>query len=54
VPKQVVYWQHATTTKSIAEQNSVDIAWTVFMGDDYQSLRDVVCPTTEELQRFRW
>jgi hypothetical protein len=53
VPKQVVYWQHATTTKSIAEQNSVDIAWTVFMGDDYQSLRDVVCPTTEELQRFR-
>jgi hypothetical protein len=39
--------------KSIAEQNSVDIAWTVFMDDDYQSLRDVVCPTTEELQRFR-
>jgi hypothetical protein len=39
--------------KSIAEQNSVDRAWKVFMNEEYQSLRDVVCPTSEELQRFR-
>jgi class 3 adenylate cyclase len=39
--------------KSIAEQNSVDIAWNMLMREEYNALRDVICPTEQELKRFR-
>jgi hypothetical protein len=39
--------------KSVAEQNSVDIAWTLLMGPKYNALRDAICPTEQELLRFR-
>ncbi|CAJ1935112.1 unnamed protein product [Cylindrotheca closterium] len=39
--------------KSVAEQNSVDIAWTILMKDEYQSLRSCIYQTEEELRRFR-
>ena len=39
--------------RSVAEQNSVDLAWRLFMQDDYRYLRDAICPTPEELRRFR-
>jgi hypothetical protein len=39
--------------KSVAEQNSVDIAWTILMGRKYSKLRDAICPTKQELLRFR-
>jgi hypothetical protein len=39
--------------KSVAEQNSVDIAWTVFMGSDFDRFRHAVCPTAVEMKRFR-
>lgn len=39
--------------KSVAEQNSVDIAWEMFMDDSLKGLRDTICPEYTELRRFR-
>jgi class 3 adenylate cyclase len=39
--------------KCVAEQNSVDIAWDLLMQDRFTDLRDAICPTNEELNRFR-
>jgi class 3 adenylate cyclase len=39
--------------KSVAEQNSVDIAWEMLMSEEYNALRDVICPAEQELKRFR-
>jgi class 3 adenylate cyclase len=39
--------------KSIAEQNSVDIAWDLLMQEQYNALRDAICPTEQDLKRFR-
>jgi 3'5'-cyclic nucleotide phosphodiesterase len=39
--------------KSVAEQNSVDLAWTVLMSPDYDMLRTAVFSTETELRRFR-
>ena len=39
--------------KSVAEQNSVDIAWDLFLSDNYCDLRELICPTPAELGRLR-
>jgi len=39
--------------QSIAEQNSLDIAWELFMTDRFQELRDYIFVDPEELKRFR-
>ena len=39
--------------KSLAEQNSVDLAWDVFMEDRFESLRRCIFGTQDELMRFR-
>ena len=39
--------------KSVAEQNSLDIAWDILMEDEFQELRRVLFPTQFELMRFR-
>ena len=39
--------------KSIAEQNSVDLAWHMLMGDEYSLLRSCIYQNEEELKRFR-
>lgn len=39
--------------KSSAEQNSVDVAWTLLMEDAYKDLRRVIYSTKDELKRFR-
>jgi class 3 adenylate cyclase len=39
--------------KSIAEQNSVDIAWDLLMEPSYGELRNCIYQTQEELERFR-
>jgi class 3 adenylate cyclase len=39
--------------KSVAEQNSVDIAWNLLMEPGYDALRNAICPTEQELLRFR-
>jgi hypothetical protein len=40
--------------KSIAEQNSVDMAWNLLMQDEYKDFRYCICSTTtEELKHFR-
>jgi len=39
--------------KSVAEQNSIDIAWRLFMEDRFTQLRTAICGTQVELQRFR-
>lgn len=38
---------------SIAEQNSVDLAWDLLMGSEYAGLRSCIYSNEEELQRFR-
>eukprot|EP00934_Nitzschia_sp_Nitz4_P009082 Nitzschia sp. Nitz4//scaffold306_size21755//5206//6955//NITZ4_008588-RA/size21755-snap-gene-0.12-mRNA-1//1//CDS//3329547108//9072//frame0 len=38
---------------AVAEQNSVDQAWFVLEGDDFQDLRECICPSNRESQRFR-
>jgi class 3 adenylate cyclase len=39
--------------KSVAEQNSVDVAWTVLMDSDFDELRACIYSTKTELRRFR-
>jgi class 3 adenylate cyclase len=39
--------------KSVAEQNSVDLAWKLLMSDDYKDLRACLCPSEPELMHFR-
>jgi 3'5'-cyclic nucleotide phosphodiesterase len=39
--------------KSIAEQNSIDLAWDLFMKDEYNKLRNTICPTKNEFLRLR-
>jgi len=39
--------------RSVAEQNSVDIAWSLFLEPQFEALRNVVCPTAKELDRLR-
>lgn len=40
--------------KSVAEQNSVDIAWDMLMEDDYKDLRGCIYTNVEEFHRFRY
>jgi len=39
--------------KSVAEQNSVNLAWNLLLQDKYQDLRAAICETQEEEIRFR-
>ena len=39
--------------KSVAEQNSVDLAWRLLMEDTYKDLRAVIYSNEEERRRFR-
>jgi hypothetical protein len=39
--------------KSIAEQNSVDLAWNLLMKDEYNALRAAIYSDQDELRRFR-
>jgi class 3 adenylate cyclase len=39
--------------KSVAEQNSVDLAWDLFMEPQYNELRGCICPSEADYQRFR-
>ena len=39
--------------KSVAEQNSVDLAWSLLMNDVFSDLRSAIYTTREELKRFR-
>jgi hypothetical protein len=39
--------------KSVAEQNSVDLCWDLFMSDKYSNLRNCICADTKELSHFR-
>jgi hypothetical protein len=39
--------------RSPAEQNSVNIAWKVLMKSQFSLLRTTICPTDEEMVRFR-
>mmetsp|Transcript_19262 Transcript_19262/g.45447 ORF Transcript_19262/g.45447 Transcript_19262/m.45447 type:complete len:736 (+) Transcript_19262:1260-3467(+) len=39
--------------KSVAEQNSVDLSWSLFMDDAYAKLRSAICANDQELIRFR-
>lgn len=39
--------------KSIAEQNSVDLAWTLLMDDEFTNLRAAIYRTEAEFKRFR-
>jgi hypothetical protein len=39
--------------KSVAEQNSVNVAWEILLEDKYKELRGTICDTQEEEARFR-
>jgi 3'5'-cyclic nucleotide phosphodiesterase len=39
--------------RSIAEQNSLDLAWSLLMDEEYKDLRHAIYQTDEELRRFR-
>ena len=38
--------------KSIAEKNSIDVAWELFLQPDFAAFRHCVAPSDEELERF--
>lgn len=42
-----------TPDKSIAEQNSLDVAWRVLQDEDFAQLRECIYTNKEELKRFR-
>jgi len=44
---------HKYNNKSVAEQNSVDLAWNLLMGSEYEELRNCICCNSEEFSRFR-
>ena len=48
-PALAKHFQH----KSLAEQNSLEIAWTLFMSDQFQELRQCLFCTQQEMARFR-
>jgi 3'5'-cyclic nucleotide phosphodiesterase len=39
--------------KSVAEQNSIDVAWEVLMDDEFRELRRTIYTSCNELHRFR-
>eukprot|EP00980_Cylindrotheca_fusiformis_P001079 scaffold302_cov106-Cylindrotheca_fusiformis.AAC.4 len=39
--------------KSVAEQNSVELAWAMLMGEEYKALRACIYHTEDDLRRFR-
>ncbi|CAB9517391.1 Receptor-type guanylate cyclase gcy [Seminavis robusta] len=39
--------------KSVAEQNSLDLAWDLLMGEQFEELRDCLFTNNKELYRFR-
>jgi hypothetical protein len=39
--------------KSVAEQNSLDLAWNILMSDEFDKLRALLFPSQLELMRFR-
>eukprot|EP00980_Cylindrotheca_fusiformis_P011039 scaffold2535_cov126-Cylindrotheca_fusiformis.AAC.1 len=39
--------------KSVAEQNSVELAWGLLMGEEYEALRGCIYHTEDDLRRFR-
>lgn len=39
--------------KSVAEQNSVDLAWSLLMDDSFTALRETIYKTEKERKRFR-
>ena len=39
--------------RSVAEQNSLDLSWSVLMNDRYSKLREFLFPTKADLVRFR-
>jgi len=39
--------------RSPAEQNSVNIAWKILMKSQFAGLRATICPTDDEMRRFR-
>jgi hypothetical protein len=39
--------------RSVAEQNSIDIAWNILVDDRYQDLRDCIFDSESECRRFR-
>ncbi|CAB9505204.1 Receptor-type guanylate cyclase gcy [Seminavis robusta] len=39
--------------KSVAEQNSVDLAWEIIMSQEYKDLQTCICGTKDEMTRFR-
>jgi class 3 adenylate cyclase len=47
-PAAVIY-----KNQSVAEQNSVDVAWTLLMDSDFDDLRACIYTTKAELKRFR-
>jgi hypothetical protein len=47
-PAAVIY-----KNQSVAEQNSVDVAWTMLMDSDFDDLRACIYTTKTELRRFR-
>jgi hypothetical protein len=40
-------------SKSVAEQNSIDLAWDLLMKEEYSELRRTICATNSEFVRFR-
>jgi len=44
---------HIYEGKSIAEQNSINIAWSILLESKYNQLRKAICKTQSEASRFR-
>jgi 3'5'-cyclic nucleotide phosphodiesterase len=58
VPNSQLVKEHAPTAiryrdKSVAEQNSIDVAWTLLLQPSFTNFRHTLCSTVTDMQRFR-
>lgn len=53
VAKEQIELSQKYGNKSIAEQNSVDVAWKILMSNDFDNLRKCIYTSEEEMKRFR-
>lgn len=53
VVKEKSYVADYYNNRSVAEQNSFDLSWELFMDRTFDDLRTAICATPAELQHFR-
>lgn len=52
-PALAAKYEFEGKSRSLAEQNSVDLSWSILLDSKYANLRAAICQTPDEFKRFR-